>query len=136
MSFDQWSDDQVPRDYIYRLDYILYYILYYILDYIYQPARSSPATGQTHEYKALINLWPGAGGGVAGGGGPGGAGGGGGATGGGGTQGGGGGATGGAAGGVEGEGSFRKGAGGEDLSGMKIKWLDLECGLSRNSSCG
>ena len=51
MGFDLWSDDQVVRD------------------YIYQPARSSPATGQTHEYKALINLWLGAGGGVAEGGG-------------------------------------------------------------------
>ena len=52
IGFDLWSDDQVVRD------------------YIYQPTRSSPATGQTHEYKALINLWPGAGGatGVAGGG--------------------------------------------------------------------
>ena len=70
MGFDLWSDDQVVRD------------------YIYQPTRSSPATGQTHEYKALINLWPGAGGGVTGGG-----------VGGGGS----GGATGGAAGGVEGE---------------------------------
>ena len=37
---------------------------------------------------------------------------------------------------MEGEGSFRKGAGDEDLSGMKIKWLDFECGPSRNSSCG
>ena len=105
MGFDLWSDDQVVRD------------------YIYQPTRSSPATGQTHEYKALINLWPGAGGGVAGVGGAGG-------------PGGGGPGGGGATGGVEGEGSFRKGAGDVELSGMKIKWLDLECGLSRNSSCG
>ena len=40
-----------------------------MLRIIYTLARSSPATGQTHEYKALINLWPGAAGGGGGGGG-------------------------------------------------------------------
>ena len=84
MGFDLWSDDHV------------------LGDYIYQPARSSPATGQTHEYKALINLSPGAGGGGGGG------------AGGGGVTGGVGRET-----GAErklGEGSLRKGAG--DLSSM------------------
>ena len=37
-----------------------------MLRIIYTLARSSPATGQTHEYKALINLWPGAAGGGGG----------------------------------------------------------------------
>ena len=49
--------------YIYQHYIYQHYIIPARALYIPALARSSPATGQTHEYKALINLWPRAGGG-------------------------------------------------------------------------